>query len=75
VFQQELEGEMIENAKISISTTLSNESTEATSCRALELVDTVSEPCGLAWELFYATPFNILGQCDYVAHLISLFSF
>ncbi|WP_217639200.1 hypothetical protein, partial [Haloarchaeobius iranensis] len=30
-------------------------STEATSCRALVLLDTVSKPCGLPWEAFYDT--------------------
>jgi hypothetical protein len=29
--------------------------TEATSCRALVLLDTVSKPCGLLWEVFYDT--------------------
>jgi len=40
---------------VSAAATFKNSSTEATPCRALELVDTVSKPCGLPWEAFYDT--------------------
>jgi len=38
-----------------------NPLTEATSCRASELVDTVSDPCALPWEALYDT-LNIFVQ-------------
>jgi len=40
---------------VSVATAFKNSSTEATSCRALVLLDTVSKACGLLWDAFYDT--------------------
>ena len=38
-----------------VAATFKKSSTEATSCRVLVLLDTVSKPCGLPREAFYDT--------------------
>jgi hypothetical protein len=51
---------------VSVVAAFKKSSTEATSCRALVLLDTVSKLCGLPWEAFYDT----LYQYGYYSYLI-----
>jgi hypothetical protein len=47
------------NGTVSVAAVFNTSLTEATSCRALVLLDTVSKPCGLLWEAFYDTRYLI----------------
>ncbi|WP_209000237.1 hypothetical protein, partial [Haloquadratum walsbyi] len=41
------------NANVSVSTILKNDSTEGSSCRVAELIPPQRSPCSLVCELFY----------------------
>jgi len=48
----------LNSGTVSVAAAFKKSSTEATSCRALVLLDTVSKPCGLLWEAFYDTLYD-----------------
>ncbi len=56
----------LNSGTVSVAAAFKNLSTEATSCRALVLLGTVSKPCGLPWEGFYDT--LVAGSANHENH-------
>jgi len=55
ILQQKLNSRYSNSGTVSVAATFKKSSTEVTSCRVSVLLDTVSTPCGLPWEVFYDT--------------------